>query len=105
MKRLPAAVKDYDADNTDELLAEVALMSPMTFLTGGQESTVAPYWRFRNGMTDQDVGSVAAFTMTQILRQKGLAEVDYNLIWNVGHMSADYSYADVQSYVDFICQK
>ena len=100
-----AAVKDYDADNTDELLAEVALMSPMTFLTGGQESTVAPYWRFRNGMTDQDVGSVAAFTMTQILRQKGLAEVDYNLIWNVGHMSADYSYADVQSYVDFICQK
>lgn len=100
-----AAVKDYDADNTDELLAEVALMSPMTFLTGGNESTVAPYWRFRNGMTDQDVGSVAAFTITQILQQKGLAEVDYNLIWNVGHMSADYSYTDVQSYVDSICQK
>lgn len=100
-----AAAEDYYADITDELLNEVALMSPMTFLTGGNESTVAPYWRFRNGMTDGDVGSVAAFTIAEVLRQKELAEVDFNLIWNVGHMSADYSYADVQSYVDSICEK
>jgi hypothetical protein len=77
-------------------------MSALTFLADGEDSTVAPYWRFRNGTKDGDLGSIAAFTMKELLDQQGI-DTDYNLIWGMGHCAADYEYEDVQSYVDSIC--
>jgi hypothetical protein len=98
-----AYAEEYAAELTPERQEEVKLMSALTFLAGDEESTVAPYWRFRNGTTDGDLGSIAAFTMNEILEQKGY-DTDYNLIWGMGHCAADYEYEDVQNYVDSICK-
>ena len=95
----------YREDLTDERLQEVILMTPNTFLSGAEDSTVAAHWRFRNGTTDGDVGSVAAWQMTQLLlRNPNVEDVDFGLVWGVGHMAADYSYEDVQAYVESMCQ-
>jgi hypothetical protein len=98
-----AYAEEYAAELTPERQEEVKLMSALTFLAGDEESTVAQYWRFRNGTTDGDLGSIAAFTMNEILEQKGY-DTDYNLIWGMGHCAADYEYEDVQNYVDSICK-
>lgn len=95
--------EEYAAELTQDRQEEVKLMSALTFLAGGEDSTVAPYWRFRNGTTDGDIGSIAAFTMKELLDQKGVS-TDYNLIWGMGHCAADYEYEDVQNYVDSICK-
>jgi hypothetical protein len=97
-----SAAEEYAAELTEERQEEVRLMSALTFLADGEDSTVAPYWRFRNGTKDGDLGSIAAFTMKELLDQQGI-DTDYNLIWGMGHCAADYEYEDVQSYVDSIC--
>lgn len=97
------AVDAYRAELTDEKLKEVDLMTPVYFLLNG-DTTVAPCWRFRIGTNDGDLGAVSAWTITQLLEKNGTSQVDYGLVWGIGHMSADYSYEDVQSYVDSICR-
>lgn len=95
----------YKAEVTEERLEEVRLMTPNTFLSGEESATAAPYWRFRIGTTDGDLGAVSAWTMTQLLQEnQNVKDVDYGLVWGVGHMAADYSYEDVQTYIDSICQ-
>ncbi|MCD8021751.1 MAG: hypothetical protein LUF30_01755, partial [Lachnospiraceae bacterium] len=96
------AVDEYAAEITEERLLEVKLMSASTFLTGEEESTIAPYWRFRNGTLDGDLGSIAAFTMKKILDANGY-DTDYDLIWGYGHTMADYAFEDIQTYIDAIC--
>jgi len=97
------ATDAFKAQLTDQKLKEVQLMTPNYFILGG-ESDIAPFWRFRNGTMDGDLGSVSAWTMTNLLEKKGGFEIDYGLVWGVGHMSADYSYDDVQTYIDSICK-
>lgn len=95
----------YKAEITEERLEEVRLMTPNTFLSGEESAAAAPYWRFRIGTTDGDLGAVSAWTMTQLLQEnQNVKDVDYGLVWGVGHMAADYSYEDVQTYIDSICQ-
>lgn len=86
-------------ENGNSQLDELYLMSTMTFLTV-EESDIAPYWRFRNGMLDGDLGSIAAFTMKQVLDAKGGYETDYELIWNAQHGAADYSFDEIVDYID-----
>lgn len=86
-------------ENGNSQLDELYLMSTMTFLTV-EESDIAPYWRFRNGMLDGDLGSIAAFTMKQVLDAKGGYETDYELIWNAQHGAADYSLDEIIAYID-----
>lgn len=97
------AVEAYKAEITEEKIKEVELMTPVYFLLNG-DTTVAPCWRFRIGTNDGDLGAVSAWTITQLLEKDGTSQVDYGLVWGIGHMSADYSYEDVQSYVDSICR-
>lgn len=97
-----AYAQAYYADlyeNGNSQLDELYLMSTMTFLTV-EESDIAPYWRFRNGMLDGDLGSIAAFTMKQVLDAKGGFETDYELIWNTQHGAADYSFDEIVAYID-----
>jgi len=97
------AKEAYETQITDEQRAIVSLMSSIGFLSGENEGTVAPYWRFRNGMVDGDVGAVNSWTMTELLKKNFDIDADFALIWGVGHAAADYGYEDVQSYVDSIC--
>lgn len=97
------ALEAYQTQITDEQRQIVALMSSIGFLSGENEGTVAPNWRFRNGMADGDVGAVNSWTMTELLKKNFDIDADFALIWGVGHAAADYGYEDVQTYVDSIC--
>ena len=103
-KEAAAVLDDFKAQVTDERLKEVDLMTPIYFLQNSKSAVTAPYWRFRIGTNDGDLGAVAAWTITQLLEMEQGCTVDYGLVWGIGHMSADYSYADVQTYVDSICK-
>ena len=103
-KEAAAVLDDFRAQVTDERLKEVDLMTPVYFLQNSESAVTAPYWRFRIGTNDGDLGAVAAWTITQLLEKEQGCTVDYGLVWGIGHMSADYSYADVQAYVDSICK-
>ena len=98
------ALEAYQSQITDEQRKIVTLMSSIGFLSGENDGTVAPYWRFRNGMTDGDIGAVNAWTMTELLEKNFDIKADFALVWGVGHAAADYKYEDVQSYIDGICQ-
>ncbi len=98
------AAKDYAADIDEEQKALVKLMSPMTFLLGEEEGTIAPHWRINNGGNDGNLGFVSGLTIVETLKAKNLAEdAQFNLIWDKGHMAADYSYADAEAWIDRIC--
>lgn len=103
-KEAAAVLDDFRAQLTAERLKEVDLMTPIYFLQNSESAVAAPYWRFRIGTNDGDLGAVAAWTITQLLENEQGCTVDYGLVWGVGHMSADYSYGDVQAYVDSICK-
>lgn len=86
-------------ENGNSQLDELYLMSTMNFLTV-EESDIAPFWRFRNGTLDGDLGSIAAFTMKQVLDAMDRYETDYELIWNAQHGAADYSFEEIVEYID-----
>ena len=95
----------YAADIDEAQLALVKIMSPMTFILGEEESTIAPHWRINNGGTDGNLGYVSGVTIVETLKAKGIDEnAVFNLIWDKGHMAADYSYADVEAWIDSICK-
>lgn len=73
-------------------------------MAGDVEKIIATGTSAGGGVTSV-LGAASAWTMTNILENKGGFEVDYGLVWGVGHMSADYSYEDVQTYIDSICAK
>ncbi len=95
-------LNDYKEQITDEKQHDVDLMTPNYFIVNG-DTDVAPFWRFRIGTMDGDIGAVAAWNIASLLEKDKIADVDYALVWGVGHMSADYSYDDVQTYIDSIC--
>lgn len=86
-------------ENGNSQLDELYLMTTMNFLTV-EEADIAPFWRFRNGTLDGDLGSIAAFTMKEVLDAKGGFETDYELIWNAQHGAADYSFDEIVDYID-----
>lgn len=66
------------------------MMNPMHYLTGEGTSTIAKYWRFGNGTTDPDLGSIAAWTMYNQLKSLSGYVTEFNLVYGAPHGSADY---------------
>lgn len=70
------------------------MMNPMHYMTGEGDSTMAKYWRFGNGTTDPDLGSIAAWTMYNQLRSLSGYVTEFNLVYGAPHGSADYLRGD-----------
>lgn len=95
----------YAAHITDEQLQKLKMMTPNTFLTGEENSAIAPHWRFCIGTCDGDLGASTAWLMTNLLETNSSVEdVEFNLIWGKPHGTADYSFEDIQQYIDSICE-
>lgn len=92
------AKADYDAcaqEITDVTNSGVThMMNPMHYMTGEGTSTIAKYWRFGNGTTDPDLGSIAAWTMYNQLKSLGGYVTEFNLVYGAPHGSADYLSGD-----------
>ncbi len=103
-EKAASALPKYQEQLTDERLAVLRMMTPNTFLTGEEQSTIAPHWRFRIGTTDGDLGASTAWLMTNLLQSiPGVEDVDYGLTWGKPHGTADYTFENIQQYVDSIC--
>ncbi len=89
------ASADY-AEVADEIEATIDsgitnLMNPMYFLTGESSATIAQYWRFGNGTTDPDLGSVAAWTLyNQICSMGDEYSAEFQWVYGAPHGFADY---------------
>lgn len=104
--RAEVYLQRYQEQITEQRLLEVKMMTPNVFLSGQEESDVAPHWRFRIGTNDGDLGASTAWLMTNLLAQcSEVEDVDYGLVWGKPHGTADYSFDDIRSYVDEICTK
>ena len=97
-----SSLDSYQKDLTESQIKREQLMNPMAFLADGK-TDIAPYWRFRNGTTDGDAGGIAAMLMNYVLSDMDGVTSEYELVWGVGHQAADYSYQDVQMYINSIC--
>ena len=91
----------FEEDLTEERAKEVTMVSALPFLTGEEESDVAPFWRFRNGTLDGDLGAIMALAMNEVLSLRGY-NTEYELVWGLGHCAADYGYEDFEAYVDAV---
>lgn len=97
-------LEKYQAQITEERLLELKMMTPNTFLSGQEESDIALYWRFRIGTNDGDLGASTAWLMTNLLQNfSEVQDIDYGLVWGKPHGTADYSFDNIQEYIDSIC--
>ena len=86
----------------------VKLMSCMTFLSGEEESDIAPHWRLGNSTMDGDVGSLMAYLMARVLKDNlGFEDVEFYLgvdeITGNGHGFFDFNFQNAEVGIDEMC--
>ncbi len=90
--------------NAEPRMADAAVrkvMNPLPYLQPG--SSFAPHWRIRQGTKDRDIGFASAAILSLALQKAG-ADVDYALVWDVGH-DGDYDYEKMFRWIDALCDK
>lgn len=66
-----------------------------------EETDICQYFRICVGTQDSDTAPLVSGVFALLLEKAGY-DVDYNLIWNMGHTDADYAGA-LEAWVDSIC--
>lgn len=72
-----------------ELLRRISLINPMNYVKLCGTKHVADHIRIRVGSLDADASFSIAFTLAKALEAHGHPDVDYELIWGLGHCDAD----------------
>lgn len=93
---------DYAAGASDpELTKRRALLEPLTFLHPGAKTTPARWFRIRLGT--QDAHTAYTVSLELALRLAALGHpVDYALVWDEDHGSADYP-GELCDWIEHIC--
>ncbi|MCD8022864.1 MAG: hypothetical protein LUF30_07815, partial [Lachnospiraceae bacterium] len=81
-------------DEADYIANQVYLMNATQILledaAGTQDSTIARYWRTRNGTADEHTSFSIAYNIVNAAQMAG-AEADYSLVWAMTHGSNEGS--------------
>ena len=56
---------------------------------GTEQSDIAPHWRTRNGTADEHTSFSVAYNLCMAALMAGAEDVDYSLVWNMPHGSAE----------------
>jgi hypothetical protein len=67
--------------NSTQIMLDVA--------AGTQESDIARHWRTRNGTADEHTSFTVAYNLCMSALMAGAEDVDYSLVWNMPHGSAE----------------
>lgn len=83
--------EDYSSVTKDvDLLKRISLINPMNYIKLCGTKHVAEHFRIRVGSMDADTSFGIAFTLAKALEAAGHQDVDYALVWGLGHCDADY---------------
>jgi hypothetical protein len=87
-----------------DLAKRVALLNPMNYIGKANETCdAAPFFRIRVGTQDEHTSFTVAMNLALALETYTDATVDYHMIWNEGHGSADYE-GDLTAWIERICK-
>jgi len=78
-------------DGADMIARQADLLNATEILLGYDGLTAvdpAPYWRDRSGTADQHTSFSVGYNILLAAQMRG-ADVDYHLVWNMGHSSAE----------------
>jgi len=56
---------------------------------GEQEADISKHWRTRNGTADEHTSFTIAYNLAMAANMAGAESVDYSLVWNMSHGSAE----------------
>ena len=97
-----------DSQGTD-MITRVSMYDPMHYLTQGspgrQTSTIAPSWRIRTGIAQNDTASTVEVNLALALAQAGVAEVDFATVWGQGHTMAELSGSGEDNFISWVVQQ
>lgn len=81
----------YAAIASDSALSErVYLCNPMNFIGSNEKSSMAKHFRIRVGSRDADTATTISMSLALKLANAGCGTVDYAIVWDEPHCSADY---------------
>lgn len=79
--------------NRDDIQEQAYLMNSTQIMlgvaNGTEESDIARYWRTRNGTADEHTSFSVAYNLCMSALMAGAEDVDYSLVWNMPHGSAE----------------
>ncbi|MCD8023210.1 MAG: hypothetical protein LUF30_09660, partial [Lachnospiraceae bacterium] len=79
------------SEDADYVANQVYLMNATQILlddaAGTQDSTIAQYWRTRNGTADEHTSFAIAYDIATAAQMAGAVDVDYSLVWAMTHGS------------------
>ena len=87
-------VEEYIAQaNRADIQEQTYLMNSTRIMldvaAGTQESDIARHWRTRNGTADEHTSFSVAYNLAMSALMAGAEDVDYSLVWNMPHGSAE----------------
>ena len=92
---------DQDVDayiaqaNRDDIREQAWLINATQIMldvaNGTQEADISRYWRTRNGTADEHTSFSVAYNLAMSAKMAGAEAVDYSLVWNMPHGSAEGS--------------
>ncbi len=97
-----AALPGFADEDVDEYIAQAnrADIREQTYLmnatqimldvaSGSQQADISRYWRTRNGTADEHTSFSVAYNLAMSALMAGAEDVDYSLVWNMPHGSAE----------------
>ncbi|MBF0911184.1 MAG: tannase [Atopobiaceae bacterium] len=80
----------------NDIPTRVNMFNPLYFVSGAydgyQTAQVASYWRINEGVQNTDTSICTSFNLGLSLKHySGVSRVDYNLVWDKGHVLAERS--------------
>ena len=94
-------VYDGEYDSAYEHEEELYLLDPFYFIA---DSDVAQHVRIRHGTVDNRVPIVTTLNLALALETHSGADVDYAMIWGMGHGEAELDSADLIAWIESICK-
>ncbi len=105
-----ASMWETDFATTDEVGGDVVsreqMYEPLYYLLksqGGQSSSrVAPNWRIRSGITQEDAASTVEINLALALQALGGTKVDFATVWGQGHTMAERSGDATANFISWV---
>ena len=94
-------VYDGEYDSAYEHEEELYLLDPFYFIA---DSDVAQHIRIRHGTIDNRVPIVTTLNLALALETHSDADVDYAMIWGMGHGEAELNNADLIAWIESVCR-
>lgn len=91
----------YDDATNEEILQMIYYYSPYHYITEG-ETDLARHFRINVGTQDSDTSPTVSAVLALLLKSKGV-DTDYNLMWNLPHIDADFE-GEFEDWVNSICK-